>query len=77
MGDIKILYIIVSDSGDGSSSLNFTFDADLVTHLNENIDDFENFMSGDGLQVTKLKVPADSTFESLGISFPMDREDYL
>lgn len=79
---MKTLYLLISDGGDGSQSISFTFDSELV-ELMQNDTDFsvisESWMSGDGLQVTRIQVPEEMTMECLGISkwSVLDRNDYV
>lgn len=65
----KNLYIIITDSGDGSNSLSYTLDESLVNEMcdrEEELDD--SYQSGDGLQIQKILVPDDATYDSLGIN---------
>lgn len=65
----KPLYIIITDSGDGSQGLSYTFDSALVYEMDRRQDELDDYyQSGDGLQVSFLTVPTESTYESLGIS---------
>lgn len=76
----KTLYIVISDCGDGSSSLEMTFDKEVIDLLNQQQDDDELddcYQSGDGLQVTELTVPDECTYKSLGVYFPLTKEDIL
>lgn len=77
----KKLYIAISDSGDGSQALFYTFDKELVVTMDDpdNYDLIgENWMSGDGFQYQEINVPESSTMEDLGISQyrVLDRRDY-
>ena len=77
----KKLYIAISDSGDGSQALFFTFDTELIRRMGEdyNYDVLgENWMSGDGFQYQTIKVPESTTMEDLGISQwqVLDRSEY-
>lgn len=77
MSNTKKLFIVITDSGDGSNGLNYTFDVDLIDWLENNQDSLiDSYQSGDGLQVRSLNVPIECTYESLGISWPMDRADF-
>jgi len=74
------LYILVADCGDGSYSLRYTLDADLIARL-ENYDgcsDCHAGFDGDGFNPSDIEVPDGSTYESLGISqwAIVDPEDY-
>jgi hypothetical protein len=77
----KTLFLLISDGGDGSQSIQFSFDDELVGLMQDDIDFAvigENWMSGDGLQVTKMQVPDECTMESMGISqwSVLDRNNY-
>lgn len=67
----KRLWIVISDSGDGSNSLEFTLDKETLDDLIQQEEDGtldDSYQSGDGLQIQELLVPDDATYESLGIS---------
>jgi hypothetical protein len=76
----KTLFILISDSGDGSQALRYTFDRELVERMEDDIDFNvvgESYMSGDGLQVNRIQVPDECTMDSLGIKWGiLDRADY-
>lgn len=75
----KTLFIVITDSGDGSNGLGYTFDADLISLMEDNQDELgDSYQSGDGLQVRHLQVPDECTYESLGISkySILDRKNY-
>lgn len=75
----KTLFLVITDSGDGSNSISYTFDAELISLMDENLDELgESYQSGDGLQVKTLTVPDECTYESLGISkhAVLNRDDY-
>jgi hypothetical protein len=77
---MKILYILVADGGDGSYSLRYTFDTELIhklEHFNGDGSRDAGF-DGDGFNPNILTVPDDSTYESLGISkySVVNAEDY-
>ena len=77
----KPLYVLVSDGGDGSYSVQYTLNPDLIKEMNEAYDDermtYENGMGcdGDGFHYDTINVPADSTAKSLGITVIDD--DYV
>ena len=77
---MKNLYIAISDSGDGSQALFFSFDAELIDRMYDaDYDQIgENWMSGDGFQYETIKVPEYTTMEDLGISewSVLDRANY-
>ena len=67
----KKLYIVTKDCGDGSNALEYTFERDAITALENQYNEGdidECYMSGDGLQVDELNVPVSCTYDSLGIS---------
>lgn len=75
----KTLFIVITDSGDGSNGLGYTFDADLISLMEDNQDELgDSYQSGDGLQVRRLQVPDECTYESLGIRewSVLDRKNY-
>lgn len=75
----KTLFIVITDSGDGSNGLGYTFDQDLIQLLDENQDQLDDsYQSGDGLQVRTLQVPVECTYDSLSISKwnILNREDF-
>jgi hypothetical protein len=75
----KTLFMIITDSGDGSNGIGYTFDADLISLMEDNQDELgDSYQSGDGLQVRRLQVPDECTYESLGISkySVLDRKNY-
>ncbi len=66
----KKLYIVIRDCGDGSETLDYTFDEDKINELyrQEEAGELdESYWSGDGLQVHELNVPEECTYKSLGI----------
>lgn len=68
MSNTKTLFMVITDSGDGSNGLHYTFDAELIQLMEDNQDELgDSYQSGDGLQVSKLQVPEECTYESLGI----------
>lgn len=76
----KKLYIAISDSGDGSQGLFYTFDGELISRMsNADYDEIgDNWMSGDGFQSESINVPESFTYEDLGLSQYeiLNREDY-
>lgn len=73
-----LLYIIISNSGDGSFSTNYTLDPDVITELesqeSDGTLDFERWSDGDGFHYDTINVPDGSTAESLGVGL-IDLED--
>lgn len=70
---MKTLFIVVNDCGDGSYSLRYTFDEELINTVAEGADeDKYSYPSpgfdGDGFNYKELTVPDECTYESLGIS---------
>lgn len=79
MSITKTLFIVITNSGDGSNGLGYTFDAELIQLMRDNEDSLgDSYQSGDGLQVRTLNVPLECTYESLGISkwSVLDRSNY-
>lgn len=77
----KPLYLLISDGGDGSQSICFSFDDELVSRIKQDTDFTvigDERMSGDGLQVIIIYVPVETTMEAMGISewSILDRSDY-
>lgn len=68
------LYMLINDGGDGSYYPVFIVDREVLKEIEKLSDqgfwDFENGFGcdGDGFHYTTLKVPEDSTPESLGLS---------
>lgn len=76
----KPLYILVADNGDGSNSLRYFFDTELLEHLEELYSSGQleyGFpgIDGDGLNCRVLNVPVECTAESLGITSLFTRAD--
>ncbi|WYN05029.1 hypothetical protein ISREJYDI_CDS0063 [Pseudomonas phage UNO-G1W1] len=65
----KKLYIAISDSGDGSQALFYTFDGELIGRMSDaDYDQIgENWMSGDGFQYESINVLESATMADLGI----------
>jgi hypothetical protein len=68
----KILYVLVQDGGDGSYSVCYTMDPDVIQQRREAYDNDElehgdPGVDGDGFHFGTILVPEDSTYESLGI----------
>ena len=75
---MKKLYNIISDNGDGSQSIHWTFDYSVIEKLIELQDTDElgdHWQSGDGLQWSWLTVPDECTYENLNIGSPLTLED--
>lgn len=69
---MKKLYILTENMGDGSNSLNFSLDRNIVDQWqaaadNDLLDYTDPGMDGDGFGYTTLTVPDDTTYESLGL----------
>ena len=71
---MKRLYIIAGGT-DGYVSVQFTFDGELADRV---IDNNPESYSGMDCGPESILVPDDATYESLGISYPLeeDEEDY-
>lgn len=69
------IYILISDNGDGSSSINYVNDPEIINKLNDLDDrgllDYDNCagVDGDGFHYDTITVPDTCTEESLGIKF--------
>lgn len=54
----ETVYLVITSNGDGSNSIEFYCDPSSITHLERLADAGDDtYSSGDGLQVTKIKVP--------------------
>ena len=52
------IHMVITDSGDGSNSIQWVTDPDVIDKMEELADDgHEAFASGDGLQVKTLEFP--------------------
>lgn len=75
---MKKLYIIISNGGDGSYSVNATFDEALVNDMSEAYDngefDYERWSDGDGFHYTTWTVPDECTAKSMGF-YELKRSD--
>jgi hypothetical protein len=73
--ETETLYVLVSDSGDGSYAINFTMNSDWIDAQQEAYEngdvDFEYGIGidGDGFSYSEVKVPKGSTLKSLGITY--------
>lgn len=57
---MQTIYVVITNSGDGSNGLRVVKDADTLARLEELADDGdETYASGDGLQARKLRFPDD------------------
>lgn len=71
---MKKLYILVQDCGDGSYSLCYTMDSDMIGRMQDAYDndeiDHESApgIDGDGFNYRTLNIPDECTYASLGIS---------
>lgn len=67
---MKNLYILISNNGDGSSSVKATFDQALVDEMEQKVDDgqldYERWADGDGFHYSIWTVPDECTPESMG-----------
>ena len=66
---MKPLYLIASSS-DGYTCIHYTFDGELAERFCEEDEDFYGMDSGPDI----LMVPADATYESLGITSPLEQD---
>lgn len=71
---MKSLFLLVSDGGDGSSNIQFTFNKAFIDHLEQKDNEGESEygdlgVDGDGFHYKTLTVPDECTLESLGIRY--------
>lgn len=75
---MKNLYVLISNNGDGSSSIRPTFDKNLVDEMEAKVDegelDYERWADGDGFHYSVWTVPDECTAESMGFR-ELKRED--
>lgn len=82
----KKLFALVSDGGDGSSSIYFTMNEEFINahqerYLNDELEHDDLGVDGDGFHYDILTVPDECTLESLGIhhdaavEFAPEKED--
>ena len=69
---MKPLYILISDSGDGSYSLCYTMDGEMISRMQEAHDNYEldEWVPGvddDTFNYRTLTIPDECTYQSLGI----------
>lgn len=70
----KLLFVLVSDGGDGSYYPNYTFNEDWINRRQKKYEDDELEsgdlgVDGDGFHYSTLTVPEECTLESLGIHY--------
>lgn len=71
---VKKLFVLVGNCGDGSYSINYTFNEDWINQQQTRYDNGESDyeydlgIDGDGFSYSILTVPKGCTLESLGIS---------
>lgn len=68
---MKRLYIVAGGT-DGYVNIRFTFDGDLADRVVENSPEA---YSDEGC-INSILVPDDATYESLGVSYPLEEDDY-
>jgi len=57
---MKNIHMVITYNGDGSNSIQFVQDQEVLDRMEELVDeDSETYSSGDGLQVTSLEFPED------------------
>ena len=77
----ETLYVLVSNSGDGSYAINFTMNSDWIDAQQEAYDngdvDYEYGIGidGDGFSYSTIMVPKGSTLKSLGITYDCAIDD--
>lgn len=75
---MKTLYLVIQNCGDGSNTIQYTFDETLINKMKEmyNKDELsDSYMDGDGFHYDTLNVPDECTYESLGIHYPLTEQD--
>lgn len=67
---MKKLYLLTRNNGDGSTSIEATFDESIIDEMENKYDndelDFETWVDGDGFHYKTLTVPDECTPESMG-----------
>lgn len=62
---MKLVYMVITNSGDGSNGVRWVLDEKVIERMEELADDGdETYASGDGLQVKRMIFPDD--FDLLG-----------
>ncbi|HET8688317.1 MAG TPA: hypothetical protein VFM18_17040 [Methanosarcina sp.] len=74
MSATKKLFLLVSDGGDGSYSIRYTFNEEWINRQQERYDNGEldcyaPGVDGDGFNYSVLNVPMECTLQSLGIHY--------
>jgi hypothetical protein len=79
--EVRKLYLLVQDCGDGSYAIQYTFNEDWIKKQEARYDRGEIYgpdycgCDGDGFHYDVLNVPDECTYESLGIYWPADDGD--
>lgn len=77
---MKKLYVLISNNGDGSSSVQYTFNKDWIDEQQRRYDNDESDyewdigVDGEGFHYNVLNVPEECTLESLGIHYDCSRD---
>jgi 6-phosphofructokinase len=77
---MKKLYLLVSNGGDGSYSINYTFNKEWIDEQQRRYDndesdfEYDPGIDGDGFHYDVINVPEDCTLESLGIHYDCAKE---
>lgn len=75
----KNLYVFTTDNSDGSIGTSFIMDEEIASFMldpkNESLMLDLGYIDGDGICPSILTVPEECTYESLGIHFPITKED--
>lgn len=62
---MKTIYMVIANCGDGSNSIDWVLDKEVIDRMEELADEGdERYSSGDGLQVNKVKFPDDFDVEA-------------
>ncbi len=77
--EMKKVYIVISNNGDGSNSLKFFKNTpyEVLDNLDESTGDYERWGSGDGVQITELVFPDDFDVTTIVPYYYWSDEDIL
>jgi hypothetical protein len=70
------VFLVLSDCGDGSSSINWFKNTTLEQLYELEDKDPDRWSSGEGLQYQELNFPDNFDFKSLGVRFWADEEEF-
>jgi hypothetical protein len=73
---MQTIYLVLSDCGDGSSTINW-FRNTTLERLHNLADNFpDRWSSGDGLQFQELTFPDDFDFEAIGVKYWANEDEF-